>query len=75
MLVKEPILNYWYRALHSPDGIAIVCSDVEGARNRLYTARKEAKDPDLNQISMCNSPFDPMKLWLVKNKKAKNETV
>jgi len=73
MLVKEPLLNYWYRALSSPFGIEVVCSDAEGARTRLYTARKEAKDPDLDQISVCLSPFDPMKLWLVK-KRPTNET-
>jgi len=73
MLVKEPILNYWYRALQSPLGISILCSDTESVRSRLYLVRKEAKDPDLDQISICSSPFDPMKLWLVKKVK-KNET-
>jgi len=69
---EEPILNYWYRALHSPRGIEIVCSDVDGARSRLYTARKESRDEELDNISLCQSPFDPMKLWFVK--KVKNET-
>lgn len=68
MLVKEPILNYWYRALHSPLGIELVCSDPAAMRPKLYVARKEAKDSDLDQISICLSPFDPMKLWLVKKR-------
>jgi hypothetical protein len=65
-VVKEPILNHWYRALHSPLGIELVCSDAEGVRNRLYIARREAQDNDLAMISICQSPFDPMRLWLVK---------
>jgi hypothetical protein len=64
--MEEPILNYWYRALHSPFGIELVCSDPPGLRSRLYAARKDAKDTDLDQVSVCLSPFDPMKLWLVK---------
>jgi hypothetical protein len=64
--MKEPILNYWYQALSSPLGIEIVTSSPETTRAQLYTARKESKDRDLDQISICLSPFDPMKLWLVK---------
>lgn len=66
MSVKEPILNHWYRALHSPIGIELVCSDTALIRARLYAARKESKDSDLDQIAICQSPFDPMRLWLVK---------
>lgn len=64
--VKEPILNWWYRALHSPLGIELVCSDIEVIRGRLYAARKESRDTDLDKISICQSPFDPMRLWLVR---------
>lgn len=63
---KEPILSYWYRALQSPWGIELVCSDPDGLRQKLYAARREAKDTDLDTISLCISPFDPTKLWLVK---------
>ena len=71
---KEPILNYWYRALHSPVGVELVCSDVESIRAKLYAARKEADDSDLEQIAVCLSPFDPHKLWLVKRKAADAQT-
>lgn len=64
--IKEPILNYWYRALHSPHGIELICSDPEAIRARLYAARKEVRDLDLEQISTVLSPFDPMKLWLIR---------
>lgn len=66
MDLTEPILNYWYRALHSPFGVELVCSEPDLVRPRLYNARKEAKDLDLDQVSICSSPLDPMKLWLVK---------
>jgi hypothetical protein len=72
-MVTEPILNHWYRALHSPLGIELVCSDAESIRTRLYAARRDAKDPDLEHISICQSPFDPMRLWLVKRRPS-NET-
>jgi hypothetical protein len=66
--IKEPILSLWYRALHSSHGIELVCSDADSIRQRLYGARREAKDTDLNQVSLCISPFDPFRLWLVKRK-------
>ena len=65
-VVKEPLLNHWYRALHSPRGIELICSNAEAVRNRLYTVRKEAKDTDLDGVAICQSPFDPMRLWLVR---------
>lgn len=68
MTVKEPILNYWYRALHSGVGVEIICSDVEYTKQRLYTVRRESKDEELKKISIVQSPFDPQKLWLVKRK-------
>jgi hypothetical protein len=71
--VKEPLLNHWYRALHSPFGIELVCSDPEGTRQRLYAARREAKDQDLEQVAICLSPLDPSKLWLVR-KEPRDET-
>ena len=71
--VKEPILNHWYRALHSPLGIELVVSDSASVRERLYRARRDAQDTDLEKISICLSPFDPMKLWLVK-REPDNET-
>jgi hypothetical protein len=62
------VLHHWYAALSSAHGIELVCSDAEALRQRLYAARREAKDTDLEQIALCISPFDPMRLWLVKRK-------
>jgi hypothetical protein len=66
MAAGKPVLHYWYAALSSERGIELVCSDAEAVRQRLYSARREAKDFDLDAISVCVSPFDPMRLWLVR---------
>lgn len=74
MSIKEPLLNFWYRALHSPMGIELIVSDLKSIREKLYAARKESQDSDLDQISACQSPFDPMRLWLVKRKSSDEKT-
>jgi hypothetical protein len=67
--VREPLLNWWYRALSSPFGIELICSNTEAIRAQLYAARKQSRDPDLDKISVCKSPFDPMRLWLLRKPK------
>lgn len=67
--IKEPLLNYWYRALASAYGIEISCSDTEAIRSRLYAVRREARDEDLDGIVISNSPWDGSKLWLRKKEK------
>jgi hypothetical protein len=59
---QEPLINFWYRALHSPRGIELICSSTEATRAKLYALRREAKDLDLQKISLSISPFDPHKL-------------
>lgn len=63
---RSNALQYWYAALASPYGIELVCSDITRAQNALYSARKEVQDEDLMKVSICHSPFDPARLWLVK---------
>jgi len=66
------MIELWYQALNAAIGIEIQCSDAEKVRQRLYIARKEAKDADLDKIGVCISPFDPTKVWLVKKEIARN---
>jgi hypothetical protein len=66
--IKEPLINYWYEALSSPLGTELICSDADKIRKRLYVVRSEVQDPDLDQISVCISTFDPTRLWLVKKR-------
>ena len=68
---KEPLLSYWYRALHSERGIELICSDVEVIRQKLYATRSEVKDPEIAGVSLCVSPFDDCRLWLVKKESPK----
>lgn len=60
----------WFEALGSPFGIVVQCSDVERVRQKLYALRKELKDPDLDALSLVQSPTDPKQLWIVKRPKA-----
>jgi len=66
-------LELWYQALHSEFGIEIQASNPEDARLKLYAERRKVQDSDLDGISICRSPFDPERLWLVKRKPANGE--
>lgn len=64
----------WYKALHSPFGVAVTCvGDPEKVRTLLYKARKECNDPDLNEIAVVRSPINPQDLWLLKKRVNFNE--
>jgi hypothetical protein len=64
---NESMLNLWYMALPTPYGVEVECvPDYEHIRDKLYRLRNEVKDDDLKRISICQSPFDPGRLWLVK---------
>lgn len=56
----------WYEALASSIGIVIRVEDMEAAKQRLYSFRDRANDPDLYSISIITSPEAPNELWLVK---------
>lgn len=69
MDLREPLMGYWYKALHAEFGVEVACSDTEHVRQKLYALRREAKDTEITSISLCISPFDPTRLWLVKRRK------
>jgi hypothetical protein len=61
-------------ALSTPFGVEVEClPDVEAVRNKLYVLRADVKDDDLKKIALCQSPFDPGRLWLVR-KEPSDET-
>lgn len=68
MSAKAEYSFIWYSALASPFGIIVETDDTEKLKARLYAARSEAMDPDLQNISIKVSPFNPSHLWLVKRK-------
>ena len=60
-------LEYWYQALGaSGPGICIYASDRQRMVQKLYAARAEAKDPDLDSLSIVPSPTDDSNIWIVK---------
>lgn len=63
-------VELWYQALATPLGVIVRVSDPERAKMRLYALRKEANDPDLDSLSIVQSPTNPgEELWIVRRKK------
>lgn len=60
------MLEHWYQALRSPAGVCLRTDDFEATRQKLYKARREVLDPDLDGLSIVQSPTDSNELWIVK---------
>lgn len=60
------MLEYLYQALRSNFGIAIDTDDFELTRQKLYRAKRDAADKDLDCLSFVQSPTTPNQLWIVK---------
>ena len=67
-------LELLYKALSTPMGLEVEVSDFKLAQARLYQARRESNDPDLNDLSVRRPPDgrDGV-LWIVKQKIEQNE--
>jgi len=59
-------LNLLYEALGSQFGVVLQCDNAEKVRQRLYKLRTEQGDPDLECLSIVQSPSNPSQLWIVK---------
>jgi len=62
-------LEAWYEALASKLGIVISVDDPQLFIQRMYKARKEAGDPQLDGLSILASPINPAEIWVLKNGK------
>jgi hypothetical protein len=63
-------LNLWYEALGSEFGVVVQCDGPpDKVRQKLYAIRAEHNDPDLESVSIVQSPSNPSQLWLVRTKK------
>lgn len=64
------LLEPWYKAIQAPLGVIVHVDEgtFEQARQKLYAARKDSLDPELDKISICQSPTNANDLWLVKKK-------
>lgn len=60
------MLEFLYQALSAPFGIVLRTNDVEKLRARLYAARKEAQDLDLDNLSLVPSPYSSSELWILR---------
>ena len=68
MLLALNYIEYLYRALNSPVGIAIVTNDADKLRRKLYTLM--SKDESFKKLSLHLSPTHPNgELWIVKKEK------
>ncbi len=64
------MIEFLYQAKASSFGIVVKTTNVEGLRQKLYAARREANDEDLKSLSLVPSPTMEGELWIVKNKEA-----
>lgn len=53
-----------YEALGSATGIVLRTNDAGRLRQKLYALRVQAKDPDLDVLSIVQSPTAPNELWI-----------
>lgn len=58
--------NLLYQALAAQFGIVVSSSDRELDRQRLYKARADAMDTELEVLQVRIAPDDPNHLWIVK---------
>lgn len=63
-----PLIELLYAALHAERGIKvlIISPSVELFRAKLYAARRDSGDPQLDDISIWQSPINPQHLWIGK---------
>lgn len=63
----NPHLHYWYAALAEEHGIVLATTDRDAMRQKLYAARREANDPELDCLSIRLSPTDDSHVWIIRN--------
>lgn len=60
-------LNILYEALGSQFGVVLQCEGgTEKVRQKLYALRTQQGDPDLDCLTIAQSPSNPQHLWIVK---------
>lgn len=61
------MIEHWYAALREEIGVVVeVTGDREAARQKLYAARVDAMDPDLECLQILVSPVAANQLWIVR---------
>jgi hypothetical protein len=62
---RDEFTTLLYAALAEPIGLLLATNDRERARQRLYTARRNAADPALDCLQIRMSPFEDGDLVIV----------
>jgi len=71
---KVPVLELLYEALRSELGIIVATSDPTALKQKLYAARREADDPQLDSLSFVTSRTNPdREIWIVRKPDDKSE--
>lgn len=70
------LLEHWYAALRSQSGVRVLVAegDLVNAKAKLYKARKDALDTQLNSLSIVESPTASNELWIVHSKEPTSGT-
>ncbi len=63
-------LEYWQRALQTSAGICIETDNVNRLIQRLYQARRASFMPELESLSVVQSPANPLQVWIVHKRAA-----
>jgi hypothetical protein len=67
--VLSEVLEFLYQALGSEFGISVSTDNTALAQQRFSQARAKAGDPELDQLIIRRSPFEPLtKIWIMKGK-------
>ena len=69
-----PLITLWYQAKAERRGLCLETDDLRLLTQRLYKARVEAMDPELEELILVNSPTTPGQLWIVKKGLPDGET-
>jgi len=59
-------LEFLYQALGSPPGIVVASANIQLSIQRLYKARSESGDPELDCIQIRRSPDRPDEIWIIR---------
>lgn len=63
--MKDTLLEFWYRALRTPEGICIRSTNPYTTKSYLYRVRRDAGDPSIIPLCIVSSPDSPDELWII----------
>jgi hypothetical protein len=64
---KPDYLAMLYAALAAEIGVCVETDNREGLRRKLYIARRDSRDPELDGLSLILSPENESHVWIMHN--------